>query len=102
SASQTAAAGESQWVLLRSRPSQRKTAPRRAVRGQADVGEGDRTGRASCQEAGSGADRKGDQDLSRGSRRNELVVGSLRPFVAPLLHPDNRELRDLFEARRRV
>jgi alcohol dehydrogenase (cytochrome c) len=58
SASQTAAAGESQWVLLRSRPSQRKTAPRQAVRGQADVGEGDRTGRASCQESGSGADPK--------------------------------------------
>ena len=58
--------------------------------------------RAAGQKSRSGADRERHQDLPRGSRGHELVVRCLRSFVEPLLHSDDRELRDLFEARRRV
>ena len=91
-AAQAPAARQPQRLLLRARPHERRAAPGEAVRQEADLGAGDRSGRPSGPQSRPGADSRRHEGLPGRGRRHQLVLHVLQSDHGPLLRADAREV----------
>src|SRR4051812_36317494 len=97
SCAEAAAAGESQRVPVCAGSAGRQVATGEAAGEEADVGEGDRDGRASGDESGSGPDGGGDARVPAGGGRDEFLFDGVQPGDRAVLREHARAVQHLYE-----